>query len=79
MYCLGRKFNTYGNPGLLFFLEASEEPLYLLPIPPFMLTSGHGVEQGYNKIFSPHSRLLPSATPVPPAEAKPGAEKNVSS
>lgn len=60
-------------------MKASEEPLYLLPIPPFMLTSGHGVEQGCNKIISPHSRLLPSATPVPPAGAKPGAEKNASS
>ena len=76
---MGRKFDTYGNPGLLFFLEASEEPLYLLPIPSFMLTSGHGVEQGYNKIISPHGRLLPSATSVPSAGAKPGTEQNISS
>jgi len=51
-YCLGGKFNRYENPRLLFFLEVSEEPCYFFPIFPLMLTSGHGVEHGSNKIFS---------------------------
>ena len=73
-YCLGGKFNRYENPRLLFFLEVSEEPCYLFPVPPSCSPRGMAWSTALTK-----SSLLPSATAVPPAGAEPGAEQNVSS